>query len=172
VTAEAERKEAAVSRFIEIQHDEWIAASPDIVRAHYADLHHRADARVHPRERLRLLRPGPTGPRYERLSHGLLRTHHDIFEREQKADGSVVDIVTSGSNWGRSVRVRFWRRPEHGRPGTLVELTVTQPLPPLIGRLLARWMRRRLEHELREMAAEDRADIERGYQPGRVLRAA
>ena len=61
---------------------------------------------------------------------------------------------------GLSDLVRRWR-PAH-----------TQPLPPLIGRLLARWMRRRLERELREMAAEDRADIERGYQPGRVLRAA
>jgi hypothetical protein len=161
-----------VSRFIEIQHDEWIAASPDIVRAHYADLHHRADARVHPRERVRMLRPGPTGPRYERLWQGFMGTQVDIFEREQMADGSVVDNVVSGSNWGRSVRVRFWRRVERGQGGTLVEMTVTQPLPPLVGGLLARWMRRRLESELREMAAEDRRDIERGYRPGRVLHAA
>jgi hypothetical protein len=161
-----------VSRFIEIQHDEWIAASPEIVRAHYADLHHRADARVHPRERLRMLRPGPTGPRYERELRGLLRTQRDIFEREQLADGSVVDNVVSGSNWGRSVRVRFWRRAEQARNGTLVELTVTQPLPALVGGLLARWMRIRLERELREMALEDKLDVERGYQPGRVLRAA
>ena len=161
-----------MSRFIEIQHEEWIAASPDIVRAHYADLHHRADARVHPRERLRMLRPGPTGPRYERLSQGFAGSQVDIFEREQMADGSVVDNVVSGSNWGRSVRVRFWRRTERGHVGTLVEMTVTQPLPPLVGGLLARWMRRRLERELREMAFEDKRDVERGYRPGRVLHAA
>ena len=29
---------------------------PDVVRAHYTDLHHREVARVHPRERLRQLR--------------------------------------------------------------------------------------------------------------------
>jgi len=161
-----------VSRFIEIQHDEWIAAGPDIVRAHYGDLHHRADARVHPREQLRVLRPGPTGPRYERVLHGFLGRQRDVFEREQMADGSVVDNVVSGSNWGRSVRVRFWRRTERGHHGTLVELTVTQPLPPLVGGLLARWMRGRLERELREMAGEDKIDVERGYRPGRVLRAA
>ena len=161
-----------MSRFIEIQHDEWIAASPDVVRAHYADLHHRADARVHPREELRMLRPGPTGPRYERVLHGWTGMQRDIFEREQLADGSVVDNVVSGSNWGRSVRVSFWRRPEHGATGTLMALTVTQPLPPLVGGLLARWMRMRLERELREMAVEDKLDVERGYQPGRVLHAA
>ena len=119
-----------------------------------------------------MLRPGPTGPRYERVLHGWAGTQRDVFEREQLADGSVVDIVVSGSNWGRSVRVRFWRRPERGSSGTLVELTVTQPLPPLVGGLLARWMRRRLERELREMAYEDKRDVERGYQPGRVLHAA
>ena len=161
-----------MSRFIEIQHDEWIAASPDIVRAHYADLHHRAEARVHPRERLRLLRPGPTGPRYERALRGLLGSQVDVVEREQRADGSVVDNVVSGSNWGRSIRVRFWRRPEQDLQGTLVEFTVTQPLPPLIGALLTGWVRRRIEHELREMAGEDKQDVERGYRPGRVLRAA
>ena len=53
-----------------------------------------------------------------------------------------------------------------------MELTVTQPLPALVGGLLARWVRRRIVRELREMAAADRLDLERGYQPGRVLRAA
>jgi hypothetical protein len=54
-----------MSGFIEIQHDEWVAAAPDVVRAHYTDLHHRQVARVHPHERLRQLAPGPTGPRFE-----------------------------------------------------------------------------------------------------------
>ena len=123
-------------------------------------------------EHLRMLRPGPTGPRYERVLHGFMGRQHDVFEREQMADGSVVDNVVSGSNWGRSVRVRFWRRAEGGHNGTLVELTVTQPLPPLVGGLFARWMRRRLERELREMAGEDKLDVERGYRPGRELCAA
>ena len=160
-----------MSRFIEIQHDEWVAAGPDVVRAHYADLQHRLDARVHPRERLRLLAPGPGGPRFERVVRHGWRTQRDLVERGLKPDGTVVDTVVAGPNWGRSISVRFWRRNEDGRSGTLVELTVTQPLP-LIGRLLARWTRRRIARELRESAGEDKVDVERGYAIDRTLRAA
>ena len=160
-----------MSRFIEIQHDEWVAAGPDVVRAHYGDLQHRLDARVHPGERLRLLAPGPGGPRFERGVRRGWRVQRDVVERHHRPDGSIVDTVVAGPNWGRSISARFWRRNEDGRPGTLVELTVTQPLP-LIGRLVARWTRRRLGHELRQAAAEDKADVERGYAIGRALRAA
>lgn len=160
-----------MSRFIEIQHDEWVAARPDVVRAHYADLQHRLDARVHPRERLRLLAPGPGGPRFERAVRRGWRTQRDLVERRHAPDGSIVDTVVAGPNWGRSTSARFWRRNEDGRPGTLVELTVTQPLPLLV-RLLARWTRHRLARELRESAAEDKADVERGHVTDRTLRAA
>ena len=131
-----------MSRFIEIQHDEWIAAGPDVVRAHYTDLNHRQIARVHP------------------------------HEREHHADGSVVDTCVSGSHWGRSISARFWRRNDDERPGTLVEMTVTQPLRPLLGRVAARWIRRRVERELREFATEEKVDVERGYQVQRRLRVA
>ena len=161
-----------MSRFIEIQHDEWIAAGPDVVRAHYTDLNHRQIARVHPHERLRQLPPGPTGPRYEVLVRHAWHLTRDVFEREHHADGSVVDTCVSGSHWGRSISARFWRRNDDERPGTLVEMTVTQPLRPLLGRVAARWIRRRVERELREFAAEDKIDVERGYQVQRRLRVA
>ncbi len=148
-----------MSRFIEIQHDEWVAAGPDVVRARYADLQHRQDARVHPRERIRLLPPSPTGPRYERILRGGWRPQRDLFERQYRPDGSVVDTCVAGSNWGRAITARFWRRNDE-RPGTLVELTVTQPLRPLVGGLLARWIRGRILRELRETAGEDKADVE------------
>ena len=158
--------------FIEIQHDEWVAAAPDLARAHYADLHHREVARLHPRERLRLLAPGPTGPRFECLARSGWRTTRDLFERHERADGSVLDQCVAGSHWGRSIVARFWRSNDGARTGTLIELTLTQPLRPFVGRLLGRWMRGRLEHQLREFAADLKVDIERGYKTGRKLRVA
>lgn len=161
-----------MSGFIEIQHDEWVAAPPDLVRAHYTDLHHRQVARVHPRERIRALAPGPTGPRYERVARSAWRTLRDIYERHDRADGSVLDQCVVGSNWGRSLVARFWRSNDGANTGTLIELTLTQPLRPFVGRLMGRWLRRGLESELREFAAELKADVELGSKTERKLRVA
>lgn len=161
-----------MSGFIEIQHDEWVAAGPELVRAHYGDLHHRDVARVHPRERLRLLAPGPAGPRFERFGRLGWRTVRDLYERHDRADGSVLDQCVAGAHWGRSIVARFWRSNEGARAGTLLELTLTQPLRPVFSRLAGRWLRRRLEAELRQFAADIKADIERGYKVERRLRVA
>ena len=161
-----------MSGFIDIQHDEWVAAAPDLVRAHYTDLHHRQVARVHPRERIRQLAPGPTGPRFERVARSGWRTLRDVYERHERADGSVLDQCVAGSNWGRSIVARFWRSNDAARTGTLVELTLTQPLRPFVGRVAGRWLRRGLESELREFAAELKRDVERGYKTARTLRVA
>ena len=161
-----------MSGFIEIQHDEWVAATPDVARAHYSDLNHRDVARVHPRERLRQLPPGPTGPRFECLAQHGWRTTRDVYEREHRVDGSIVDTCVAGSHWGRAITARFWRRNDDGRPGTLVEMTVTQPLRPVVGALVARWVRRGIDRELREFAGENKVDVERGYELRRQLRVA
>jgi hypothetical protein len=161
-----------MSGFIEIQYDEWVAAGPDAVRRCYRDLHHRAAARPHPRERIRLLAPGPAGPRFERVARSGWRTLRDVYERHDRADGCVLDQCVAGSNWGRSIVARFWRSSDGAHSGTLVELTLTQPLRPLVGRLVGRWLRRRLDAELREFAAELKADVERGDKAQRTLRAA
>jgi len=84
----------------------------------------------------------------------------------------VLDQCVAGSNWGRSVVARFWRTNEGAASGTLVELTMTQPLRPLVGRLAGRWIRRRLEAELRVFAAGLKADVERSGKAARKLRAA
>ncbi len=161
-----------MSGFIEIQHDEWVAAAPDAVRANYVDLHHRQVARVYPHERIRQLAPGPTGPRFECSARQGWRTTRDVYERHERADGSVLDQCVAGSNWGRSVVARFWRTNEGTASGTLVELTMTQPLRPLVGRLAGRWIRRRLENELRVFAGGLKADVERSAKSARKLRAA
>jgi len=161
-----------MSGFIEIQHDEWVAAGPEAARARYADLHHRDIARVHPRERLRLLAPGPAGPRFECLARSGWSSTRDLYERHERADGSVLDRCVAGSHWGRSLMARFWRSSDGARTGTLVELTLTQPLRPLVCRLAGRWLRRRLEAELREFGSDLKADIERGDRSQRELRVA
>ena len=162
----------SMSGFIEIMHDEWVAATPDVVRARYTDLRHREVARVHPREHIRQLAPGPTGPRFERVARSGWRSLRDVFERRERADGSVLDQCVAGSHWGRSIVARFFRSNDGARTGTLIELTLTQPLRPVVGRMVGRWLRRRLEAELREFAAEIRADVERGYKKERELRVA
>jgi hypothetical protein len=161
-----------MSNFIEIQHDRWVAAAPDVVRAQYADLGHRERSRVHPHELVRQLAPGPTGPRFERVVRSGWRTVRDVYERRHQPDGSILDLCVAGANWGRTISARFLRSDDRGRTGTLVELTLTQPLRPLAGRLFGGWIRGRIERELREDAADNKADVERGYQQGPRLRVA
>lgn len=161
-----------MSGFIEIEHDEWVAAGPDVVRAHYTDLYHRETARVHAHERLRQLAPGPTGPRFEVTIRTGWGTARDLYERHDRTDGSVLDQCVAGSNWGRSIVARFWRSDDGAKGGTLVELTMTQPLRPLVGRLLGRWLKRRLAADLRAFAADIKADAERGHKKERELHPA
>jgi len=153
-----------MSGFIEILHAERVAADPGTVRAVYVDLHHREVARVHPREHLRQRAHGPAGPRFEcRARSGL-----DLFERHERPDGGVLDRCVAGPHWGRSIGARFV--PDPG--GTLLELTLTQPLRAVLARFLGHWLRARLEAELRDFAHEIRLDIERGQAKRRPLRAA
>jgi len=161
-----------MSGFIEIQHREPVAADPQTVRARYVDLHHRERARVHRRERLHQRAPGPVGPRFECRARLGWTQGIDLFERHERPDGSVLDQCVAGPRWGRSIIARFL--PDHGgRHGhTLLELTLTQPLRPLLARFLGRWLRASLEAELREFAQEIHLDVERGCRPQRRLRAA
>ena len=161
-----------MSGFIEIQHGERVAADAQTVRAHYVDLHHRELARVHPRERLRQRAPGPVGPRFEcraRLgwTHGI-----DLFERHERSDGSVLDQCVAGPHWGRSIIARFLPERDGARELTLLELTLTQPLRPVLARFVGHWLRANLEAELREFALEIHVDVERGYRRQRPLRVA
>jgi len=157
-----------MSGFIEIQHREHVAADPATVHAHYVDLHRREHGRVHPREHLRQRVHGPVGPRFECRTRLGGTSGIDLFERHERPDGGVLDLCVAGPHWGRSISARF--SPEAG--GTLLELTLTQPLRPLLGRFLGGWLRARLEAELRDFAHEIRLDVERGYKPQRHLRAA
>ena len=162
-----------MSGFIEIQHDEWVPASVDIVRARYADLHHRESARVHPRERLRQREPGPIGPRFEcRARAGWWGMGTDLYVRHERPDGSMLDHCVAGPHWGRAIVAQAWPSNDGARIGTLLELTLTQPVRPVLGRFLGRWLRARLEDELRDFAREIRVDIELGVEPPRRLRVA
>jgi hypothetical protein len=161
-----------MSGFIEIQCHERVAARPAMVRAHYVDLHHRGLARVHPHERLRERAPGPAGPRFECLARSGWSTGLDVWERHERSDGSVLDRCVAGPHWGRSIIARFLPERDAAGVGTVLELTLTQPLRPFAARHLGRWLRVVLAAELRGFAVEIRADVERDVRPRRRLRAA
>ncbi len=150
-----------MSGFIEIQHDEWVAATPDVVRAHYTDLNHRQIARVHPHERLRQL-PPTRGAALRAPRRTGRCTQREAWERQDRPDGSVLDpACVAGAHWGCAIVARFYRSNDGSRTGTLIELTLTQPLRPVLAPSSAARFRRRLQAALREFAAEIKADVER-----------
>lgn len=158
-----------MTRFAEVLHEEWIAAPIDTVRSQFADLQHHIDTHVHPKLTLRTLDNPADGPlRYEQTVRLLGIAQRDVFERRFGADGSMTDRSIEGFNQGGSLAFRFRRAQQGERPGTLVQIAVRLPLPPLVGGLLKPLLEGQIRRELRAAAAEDKTDIEqRGYQPQR-----
>lgn len=154
-------------RFAEVLHEEWIAAPIDTVRSQFADLQHHIDAQVHPKLTFRTFDAAPGAPlRYEQTVRLLGIAQRDVFERRFGADGSMTDTSIEGFNQGGSLSFRFRRVQQGDRPGTLVQITVRLPLPPVVGGVLKPLLEGQIRRELRAAAAEDKNDIEqRGYQP-------
>jgi len=151
-------------RFAEVSHEEWFDAPPATVRAQFADLQHHIRAGVHPKLRFELLSQGQQRTRFVQEVRLLGLRQRDIFEREFDADGTQLDTVVEGFNKGGTVRIRFTPQLDAGRSGTLVEIQVRLPLPPVLGQLLAPLLRWQILREVRVAAAEDKHDIEvRGY---------
>lgn len=153
-------------RFAEVLHEEWIAAPIDTVRSQFADLQHHIDAQVHPKLSFQpLASPAGTPMRYEQKVRLLGITQRDVFERSFGPDGSMTDRSIEGFNQGGSLAFRFRRVQQHEQTGTLVQISVRLPLPPLVGPLIRPLLESQIRRELRAAAAEDKRDIERGYQP-------
>ncbi len=151
-----------MTRFVDVRHEEWIGASPDLVRAQFADLQHHIEDRVHPRLALRRLPDGPHGLRYEQRVPRLGIPRRDVFERQFRPDGSMVDTSVDGASRGGSMAFRFRDEAALGRHGTLVRIDVHLPLPPLVGLLLKPLIAAQVRREVRESAAQDKADLETG----------
>jgi len=158
-----------MTRFVEVSHEQWIAAPQATVQAQFADLDHHIRANVHPKLRFEVLERRSGGARFVQEVRLLGIRQRDVFERRITPDGSIEDLSVEGFNRGGSLRFGFRPQPQQGRPGTLVTITIRLPLPPLIGALIAPLLAAQIRREVTAAALEDRADIEqRGYPRGAV----
>lgn len=155
-----------MTRFVEVSHQEWIAAPADVVRAQFADLQHHIDAKVHPSLRFEILEQQRRRARFVQEVRLLGLRQRDVFEREIADDGAtMVDTSVEGFNRGGSIRFDFTPGTPGGRPATRVDVTIRLPVPRGLG-----WASRLLEGQVRRellaAVAQDKHDIEvRGYRP-------
>ena len=165
--------------FVEVRHEEWIAAQRARVCAQFADLDHHIRHHVHPKLRFEPLPPAADGtPRFAQEVRLLGIRQRDVFERRIGADGEISDLAVEGFNRGGTLHFGFAQEVRDGRDGTRVEITVRLPLPPLIGPLLRPLLAWQIRREVRTAALQDKHDLEvRGYagadtQPVAALRLA
>ncbi len=156
---------------VEVTHAEWIGAPVDTVRAQFADLDHHIERNVHPKLTFGVLERGPRSARYTQEVKLLGMRQRDVFERELRDDGSMVDRSVEGFNQGGSLEFRFVPEPRDGHEGTRVHIAIRLPAPPLAS-LLAPLLRWQVARELRAAALEDKRDIEQRGYPARAAPAA
>lgn len=150
--------------FVEVRHEEWIAAPIEKVRAQFADLDHHIATDVHPKLRFEVLERGPRRARFVQEVRLLGIRQRDVFERRIADDGSMVDTSVEGFNRGGSLAFGFTPNEQGGRAGTDVAVTIRLPLPPVVGGLVRPLLERQVRRELRAAVAEDKHDLEvRGY---------
>ncbi|HEV8690920.1 MAG TPA: hypothetical protein VGQ91_11530 [Ideonella sp.] len=152
--------------FVEVHHDEWIAADLQLVKSQFADLDHHIETNVHPKLRFQVLQQSPRRARYVQEVKLLGIRQRDVFEREFGADGSMTDTSVEGFNKGGSLHFEFSAETRESRAGTLVGVTIRLPLPPVIGGLIKPLLAGQVRKELLAAVAEDKFDLEqRGYTP-------
>lgn len=151
-------------RFVEVSHEEWIAAPLATVQAQFADLQHHIAADVHPRLRFEVLSQRGRRARYVQEVRLLGLKQRDVFEREIAEDGlAMVDTSVEGFNRGGSLSFRFAPARQGEADGTRVGVTIRLPVPPLLG-FLSPLLRLQVRRELLAAVQEDKHDIEvRGY---------
>jgi hypothetical protein len=153
-----------MSRFVEVSHEEWIAAPIAKVRAQFTDLDHHIAVNVHPKLRFEVLSRGERRARFVQHVRLLGINQRDVFEREIAADGSsMVDTSVEGFNQGGSLRFTFTPGQRDGRDATLVAVTIRLPVPRFLG-FLSGLLAAQVRRELLAAVAEDKYDLEvRGY---------
>ena len=155
-----------MTRFVEVHHDEWIAADLQLVKSQFADLEHHIEANVHPKLRFQVLQQSSRRARYVQEVKLLGIRQRDVFERRFEPDGTMTDTSVEGFNKDGSLRFRFAEQHEDGRIGTRVTIDIKLPLPPVVGRLIKPLLDAQVRREVHAAAQEDKRDIEvRGYRP-------
>src|SRR5205085_1175851 len=147
------------TRFVEVSHEEWIAAPIGTVRAQFADLQHHIDADVHPKLRFRILSQQGRRARFAQEVKLLGMRQRDVFEREIAEDGmSMVDRSVDGFNQGGSIAFRFKPGTQRGAEATQVGVTIRLPVPRFLG-WLAPLLEAQVRRELLAAVREDKQDI-------------
>lgn len=76
----------------------------------------------------------------------------------------MTGLSVAGFNNGGSLTFRFHPEPRGAAAGTVVNITVRLPLPPVIGSLIKPLLESQIRREVRPASAEDKHDLEvRGY---------
>lgn len=151
-------------KFVEVQHQIFIAAAPRDVQSQFADLHHHIERNVHPKLRFEVLEQAPRRARFRQEVRLLGLPQRDLFERTIDEDGSIHDLSVEGFNKGGRLDFRFTPQTHAGREGTCVDISIALPAPPLMG-WLAPLLKSQITREVVAAAEEDRRDIEGGYRP-------
>src|SRR5438876_8268328 len=102
-------------RTVEVRHQQWIDASPAVVRSQFADLQHHIDANVHPNLRFEVLAQEPRRARFRQQVKLLGFWQTDLFERVIDEDGTMHDVSIDGFNKGGTLDFTFTPKREGGR---------------------------------------------------------
>jgi len=153
-----------MTRFVEVSHEELIAAPITAVRAQFADLRHHISTNVHPKLRFEILSVSERRARFVQEVRLLGIRQRDVFEREIATDGmSMVDRSVEGFNKGGSLHFDFKPARKDGRDATSVTVTIRLPVPRFLG-FLSGVLEGQVRRELLAAVAEDKHDLEvRGY---------
>ncbi len=152
--------------FVEVTHQEWIAAAEPLVRQQFADLQHHIATGVHSKVKFKLLSESFKRARFVRELRWLGLHMRDVYVREFEPDGTMLDTAISGPNKGATLMFRFTSSSLASTVGTVVEINARLPLPRIIGPLVKPLWRAQLRRAVQRAAAEDKYDLEvRGYTP-------
>jgi len=153
-----------MSRFVEVSHEELIAAPVATVRSQFADLRHHITTNVHPKLRFEILSMSERRARFVQEVKLLGLRQRDVFEREISPDGSsMVDRSVEGFNKGGSLSFSFRPDTSGGDEATRVGITIRLPVPRFLG-FLSGVLEGQVRRELLAAVAEDKVDLEvRGY---------
>lgn len=151
------------NRFAHVSWQETIAAPPDVVSRQFSDLDHHIRADVHPKLKFEVLERGERRMRFAQVVRLLGIRQRDVFERVIGDDGSIDDRAVEGPNRGGSIRFRF----VPAGNATQVNVDISLPVPRGLG-WLTPVLTAQVRREVRQAAAQDKVDIERGAWSRRV----
>jgi len=153
-----------MQKFVEVSHEELIAAPLSAVCSQFADLRHHISTNVHPKLRFEILSMSEHGARFVQEVKLLGIVQRDVFEREIAPDRlSMVDRSVEGFNKGGSLSFSFRPQAKDGAEATMVGITIRLPVPRFLG-FLSGVLVGQVRRELLAAVAEDKHDLEvRGY---------